>query len=165
MEKEDHFPDVIRCYFFGASFGEKDDNTARGICGFAIPDLGILYKNGHNGTIYECQYAGLMSLLKFIDGNIKSFRGFEFEIFTDAAVVAYHLTHDKLISDNLKEKYNRARSYRSKIPYRVSWIPSQENQARAGLLDAPPPNSDIEIKFDDKKSNKGNDLGMGQGWL
>lgn len=158
-------PDVLRCYFFGSSFGLKDDATSNGICGFAIPDLGVLYKNGCKGTLYESQYKGLLVLLKFIENNIKSLRGFEFEILTNAAVVAYQLTHHKSISHTLKDCYNMVLAYRSTIPFRISWIPDHENQALSGLLETPPLNSDIEIKFDDKKSTKGDRPGKGHLWL
>lgn len=161
MSNENQIPDVFGCYFFGMSFGDKDDPISYGLSGFAIPDLGILYKDSCRGTLYECQYRGLLTLLNFIENNKKNFRGFEIEIYSDAAVVVYQLLHHKCISAGLKKYYDAAMACRSKISFSINWVPSKENPSRSGILETPPLRSDIEIRFDDKKSAKTERLGKG----
>ena len=165
MNNENQTSDVLRCYFFGISPGKKDDEKAPGLSGFAIPDLGILYKNRCRGTLYECQYNGLLILLRFIESNKKSLREFELEIHSDAAVVVYQLLHHKSVSQSLMRLYNAAVVYQSKIAFRMSWVPSRDNPALSGLLETPPLKSDIEIRFDDKKSANIERLGKGNLWF
>ncbi len=162
MSKEKRINDTLRCYFFGVTTGDKSEESSSGLCGFAIPDLGIVYKDTFRGTLYECQYNGLLILLKFIHNNTKSFRGFEFEILSDAAVVIYQLNHHKSLSKGLRASYNAVMGYKSKIFFKTSWIPRQENQAISGLLESPPFNPDIDIRFEDKRYSDIDRMGKGQ---
>ena len=164
MSKEIQINDKLRCYFFGISTGNQNGDSPGGSCGFAIPDLGIVYKDRFSGTLYECQYNGLLTLLKFINNNRKSFRGFEFEILSDAAVVVYQLNHHRSLSNSLRKLYNKVIGYKSRIAFRTSWIPRKENQAISGLLESPPLHPDIEIKFEDKRYSDIDRMGKGQVW-
>ncbi|MEE9553754.1 MAG: hypothetical protein V3W18_05600 [candidate division Zixibacteria bacterium] len=162
MSKDNQINDTLRCYFFGVTTDDQNEESLRGLSGFAIPDLGIVYKNTFEGTLHQCQYNGLLTLLRFVNNNMKSFRGFEFEIFSDAAVVVYQLNHHKSLSRGLREPYNAVIGYKSKIPFKTSWIPRHENQAISGLLESPPFNPDIEIKFEDKRYSDIDRMGKGQ---
>ncbi len=140
----------MQCYFFGISFSgglERDG----GIFGFAIPDLGIAFRSRFAGTLFQCQYEGLLALLKFIEENREAFKDLEIEAFSDSAIVNYQINHHKSISSDLKKYYNAAIRYRAKIQYKVSWIPRQENVSITGLFDMPPVAADIRIEFDEKK--------------
>jgi hypothetical protein len=148
--------ETIQAFFFGTSFGEQDGGKLVGLCGFAIPDLGIVSKSRHTGSIYECQYQGLLALLKFIENNRKQLDGFEFEILSDSALVVYQISHCKLITKELAPYYNTAINYKSKVNYRVSWVPRQENIAIAGLDEIPPfqANMGFELEIDSPKDNQ-----------
>jgi len=161
MSDENQISDVLRCYFFGISFGKKDDEKAKGLSGFAIPDLGVLYKDSCRGTLYECQYKGILTLLRFLESNRKSLREFDIEIHSDAAVVVYQLRHQKTVSGGLKRFFNAVNAHKSNMSFKVSWVPSKENPALSGTLETPPLKSDIEIRFDDKKSANIERLGKG----
>jgi hypothetical protein len=142
--------DTLRCYFFGISLKGKSDGETDGLCGFAIPDLGILYKDRIDGSLFECQYRGLLELLRFIDSNIKSLKELDFEIFTDAAVVVYQLNNVRAVSHGLRGLNEAALRYKSRLKYRISWIPHGENEALRGMLETPAMKPEIEIKFDDR---------------
>ncbi len=162
MSDDSQNGDKIRCYFFGVSHVAGGGEYSSGSCGFAIPDLGIVYKNRHFGSLYECQYNGLLTLLRFIQNNKRSFKGIVFEILSDAAFVVYQLNHQKSLTKSLREYYSKALGYRSSIAFTLSWIPKKENQAISGLLDSPPFHPDMEIRFEDKRYSDIDRMGKGQ---
>lgn len=155
------FEQVLRCYFFGQNFTEDKLSRSSGLAGFAIPDLGIVFRSRFTGSLFECQYTGLLALLRFIDTNIKNFKGVSFEILSDGAVVVYQITHRKYISGDLKPVYRKVMEYQKKIPFKVSWVPEEENIAISGLVETPSLspaadlNLDIEIKGRNKELGKG----------
>ena len=105
--------DMIQGYFFGTSYNEHDNGRPVGLAGYAIPDLGIIFRSRHEGTIHECQYAGLLELLKFIELNKESFKDLEFEILSDSALVIYQISHRKFISRDLAPFYSAAIEYKN----------------------------------------------------
>jgi hypothetical protein len=143
----------LQCFFFGMSFGEFVDGKQVGIAGFAIPDIGVVFRTKWQGTLYECQYAGLLSLLKFIEANHKSLGAYQFEILTDSALLVHQIAYKKLISPELAPLYNVAIGYKEKIDYRVSWVPRQENAAITGLGDSVPYKPEIDLNFKVKGPN------------
>jgi hypothetical protein len=152
---------TLRCYFFGISFDRGSNYNAAGLCGFAIPDLGILYKDRVRGSLFECQYNGLLALLRFIDTNINNLKGVDFEVLSDAAIVVYQLNNSHKVSRNLKELNEAALRFKSRLKYRISWIPRRENEALRGMLEAPAIEPEIEIRFNDTNSEDQTDHGIG----
>jgi len=140
--------EIIQAFFFGTSFGESIDGKPHGLIGFAIPELGVIYRSRHRGTTYECQYAGLLALLKFIDLNKKQFDETEFQVLSDSTLVVYQISHRRLITKELTSLYNAALNYKRKVNYRVSWVPRQENIAIIGINQSPPFRSDLELNLD-----------------
>ena len=139
--------DTVQGYFFGTSYNEHENGRPAGLAGYAIPDLGIIFRSRHEGNIHECQYTGLLELLKFIDLNKKSFKGLEFEILSDSALVIYQISHRRFISRDLAPFYSAAVEYKKKISYRVSWVPREENVALIGMSGDPAIRPDFDIHF------------------
>jgi hypothetical protein len=148
--------DKIQGYFFGLSFAEKNHDQPVGLAGFAIPDLGIVFRSRWAGTLYQCQYAGLLSLLRFIEMNKESLAQFEFEILSDSTLVINQIAHRLLLTSELAPYYRAAIDYKNKVNYRVSWVPHDENVAIAGWGNIPPLNPDLPL-------NLGLDFHVGQG--
>ncbi len=153
--------DLIQCFFFGIKYDKNNDIKSKGLIGFAIPDLGIIFRSQWNGTLYEIQYAALLSLLKFIESNKKTLAGVQFEILSDSAVVVYQIANKRSISHSLMPFYNTVISYKSKISYRVSWVPYHENIAIVGLPDTPPLKPDFNFNFGNGEMSKLKELGQG----
>jgi hypothetical protein len=147
--------DSIQAFFFGTSYGEVTDGKPVGLAGFAIPDLGISFRSRWTGSIHECQYAGLLALLRFIETNRKEFKGIDFEVLSDSALVVYQIANKKFISKDLLPFYHAAIEFKRKISYKVSWVPREENAAVTGLSDVPPLACDINLEFDLNKNNPG----------
>lgn len=139
--------ETMQAYFFGTSFGETVDGNPVGLAGFAIPDLGVISRSRATGGIYECQYAALLSLLKFIETNKKYLKEFEFEVLTDSALLVYQISHKKFISSDLTPLYNHAIDYKNRVIFRINWVPRDENIAITGLVDTPPLKTDVDLKF------------------
>lgn len=151
MKQESSLSGPLQCYFFGISLNGDGLEKEGGLFGFAIPDLGISFRSRFAGTLSECQYKGLLALLKFMENNREAFKDLEIEAFSDSAIVNYQINHHKFISSDLKKYYDTAIRYRARIRYKVSWIPRQENIAITGLFDMPPVTADIRIEFDAEK--------------
>jgi hypothetical protein len=148
MEERENMAETIRAYFFGISYGEVINGKETGLAGFAIPDLGIIFRSRFKGNIHECQYAGLLSLLDFIENNKKNLSAYKFEILSDSALVVHQIAHRKFISRELTPYFETAIGYKGKIDYRVTWVPREENVAITGMDSTPSYKADINLKFD-----------------
>jgi hypothetical protein len=140
--------EIIQAFFFGTSFGERINGKPVGLTGFAIPDLGVVFRTRHSGSLHECQYIGLLALLKFINDNQKQLCNYQFEILSDSTLVVYQISHRKFFTSELAPFYAAAIDYKSKINYKISWVPRQENIAITGLCETPPLKSDLDLKLD-----------------
>ena len=132
-----------------------------GLAGFAIPDLGIIYRSRYRGTLFECQYAGLLALLRFIDTNAKSFKGVIFEILSDSAVVIYQVTQKKFISQELISLFRKVTDFQGKIPFKVSWVPKEENISITGLTEMPSISSEADLNLEIELKDKNKEPGKG----
>lgn len=146
----------MRCYFHGAVTGDDKLVKQEGTVSFAVPDIGVIFRSRWNGDLYECQYAGLLSLLRFIETNSKLFKGKTVEILSDASVVIYQLTKNSFIFKNLEPYYRMVQSYKAKFAFKLNWTPESENPANHGLNEMPPVRPSVEINYDIKQTNKNN---------
>ncbi|UCE65595.1 MAG: hypothetical protein JSU85_12095 [Candidatus Zixiibacteriota bacterium] len=161
MSQEFEFEENLRCYFFGQNFSKEKMTKSTGLAGFAIPDLGLVYRSRFSGTLFECQYAGLLALLRFIDTNKKSFKGIRFEILSDSAVVVYQVTQKKFISEELIPSFRAVIGFQKKIPFKISWVPTEENISITGLAEMPSISSEIDLNLEIEIKDKKKELGKG----
>jgi hypothetical protein len=144
----------MRCYFHGSVLGDDQLSRQTGTVSFAIPDIGVIFRSLWTGNLIECQYAALLSLLRFIETNGKLFKSQDIEILSDASVVIYQLTKDTFIFKNIESYYRLVQTYKAKFPFKLRWAPEKENPAMQGLNDTPPIQPTTKINFDikDKKN-------------
>lgn len=140
----------MRCYFHGNTYQIDPLAKGEGTVSFAIPDLGIIFRSRWSGNLYDIQFAALISLLRFIENNEKIFKGSEIEIHSDAAVVIYQVTKNPVVPKSMLQYYHAVQQYRSKFPFKLSWVPLRENPAYHGLHDLPPLKPSVEIRYDIK---------------
>jgi hypothetical protein len=148
MKGRTNMIDKLQCFFSGISYGELESGKPVGVIGFAIPDLGVIFKSKWHGSLYECQYAGLLSLLSFIEANHKSMDVLQFEILTDSVLLVHQISYRRLISPELEPLYQAAINFKTKIDYRISWVPRNENMAIVGLGDSKPYKADIDLTLE-----------------
>ncbi|MBD3168558.1 MAG: hypothetical protein GF307_03675 [candidate division Zixibacteria bacterium] len=125
----------MKCYFYGNRFtyGRND-----GLVSFAIPDYGIIFRTIWDAGKTECEYLGLLTLLRFLELNAEKFKDEKIEIFSDSSVVVSQL-RGLLESTMEVQKYNEAAvHYRQLINYSIHWVPLYENPAFTGLKGFPP---------------------------
>ena len=146
--------DKLQCFFCGISYGEIENGKPVGVVGFAIPDLGVIFKSKWHGSLYECQYAGLLSLLNFIEANNKNIDALQFDILTDSALLVHQIAYKKFISPDLLPLYQTAINYKAIINYRISWVPRDENIAIVGLGDSKPYKADIDLNLEIDQSKR-----------
>ncbi len=161
MSNDNAIQDKIRCYFFGTTFKDDKLEKGRGLACFAVPDLGIIYRSLFTGNLFECQYAGLIALLRFIESNKPFFQGKSIEILSDSAVVVYQVTHRKFISRDLQAYFTAAINFKNKIPFKISWVPSGENAAISGPAEFPPISTDLNFDFEIRDKDKNMQFGKG----
>ncbi len=144
----------MRCYFYGSVGGEDQLVRQAGTVSFAVPDIGVIFRSRWSGNLLECQYAALLSLLRFIETNAKLFKDKNIDILTDASVIVYQLSKDTFIFKNIEPYYRLVQTYKSKFPFSLHWIPQKENPANHGLNETPPLKPSVEINYDIKGDNK-----------
>ena len=59
----------MECYFYGKIREKDQDKENNAVVSFVIPELGISFRAQFNGSIQECEYARLLSILEFIELN------------------------------------------------------------------------------------------------
>jgi hypothetical protein len=162
------FSNSVQAYFFGISHDHprtgafmpaEATDWRKGLMGFAIPDFGIIFRSHLKGSLYEIQYAGLISLLKFIDNNRRHLEKFNFEVLTDSALIVYQINNKKHITRELESYCIAVWNYQAKIKFKISWVPREENAALICDLKSFPVNNDIKISFDTDNSSKLKELG------
>jgi hypothetical protein len=150
----------MRCYFHGAVTTDNGYTKQKGTVSFAVPDIGVVFRSRWDGNLYECQYASLLSLLRFIETNSKLFKGKNVEILSDASVVIYQLIKKSFIFKSLEPYYRMVQTYKAKFAFKLNWIPENENPANHGLSEMPPVRPSVEINYDIKQTGK-NDVRHG----
>lgn len=144
----------MKCYFHGSVNGEDKLSKQMGTVSFAIPDLGVIFRSRWMGNLIECQYAALLSLLQFLENNKGLLKDGTIKILSDASIVVYQLSQGTFIYKNIEEYYRLVQTYKSKIDFKVHWIPEKDNCAYHGLLGTPPMKPSVEIKYDMKGSDQ-----------
>jgi hypothetical protein len=125
----------MKCFFYGNSIPGKEQS---GIISFVIPDFGLSFKTVWSGDALECQYLGILSLLRFIEVNIKNFSGETIEIYSDSSgVINCFKSYD--YPESRYEKLNSSLiEYYQKIEFSLHWVPLIENKAFKGICNYPP---------------------------
>ena len=135
----------MNCYF-GAyrypSLESQDKPVGAGPDGrtvvvmFHIPDVGIRFKAPFGAVNDDhSDYAGLLALLEFIDSNQKYFSNRAYQIFGNNARVINQINGREHCPPEFGDLVEKARQYRQKYHFSLSWIPSQDNTVFDSLLD------------------------------
>lgn len=126
----------MECYF--GSFPLPDDNQVdkTAIVLFTIPDLGIKFKapfdavNGDHGD-----YASLLSLLEFIDGNQKYFSNNTFRIYGNNLKIINQVNEQEITPLEFSNLFKKAKNYREKYKFSLNWIAVDSNPVFQSLFD------------------------------
>ncbi len=118
------------CYFYGMIRSADKQKGADGVVSFYIPDLGVTFRAKFTGNQWECEYAGLLALLEFVELNPHLFKNKHLDIFANSYVVVHQVNQRLECTRELKPYLDMALVYKKKIPYTLSWIPKWDNPAQ-----------------------------------
>jgi hypothetical protein len=137
----------MRCYFWGTSNEMDRSRSGHGVISFAIPDWGLQYRAAQVGTAAECEFAALLALLRFTQSNPRLFEGKTLELFTDAVTLVYQLNRQAAAGLAETKLLTLVRAVRQRIPFKLAWVPSEQNAAIQGVLDLAPLSMSAPITY------------------
>ncbi len=120
----------MECYFCGRIRDQDLEDDNQGVVSFFIPELGISFRAQFKGTLYQCQYASLLSLLEFVELNPQLFKNKQVEIYGDSYIVVNQVNLRLTCTDDLKPYRDMALLYKKKVPYTLNWVPGKDNPAQ-----------------------------------
>ncbi len=120
----------MKCFFSGISRENENLMGHNGLVSFAIPDIGITFKAQYSGNRQECEYAGFLALLEFVELNPHLFKNRRIEVFGDDYKVISQVNQKTRPSKKLEPYLHTVMGYRRKIPFTLNWIPGNENLAQ-----------------------------------
>jgi hypothetical protein len=120
----------MECYFCASIRENKKENNRGGVVSFFIPELGISFRAQFKGSLYQCQYASLLSLLEFIELNPQLFKNKSVEIFGDSYIVVNQVNLRLSCTEDLKPYRDLAINYKKKFPFSLNWVPGRDNPAQ-----------------------------------
>lgn len=132
----------MKCYFYGST-----TLTGDGIISFVIPDYGISFKTVWKDDVTECQYLGLLSLLRFIEINEDAFQGEKFEVYSDSIKVINQVKKIQPAESRYSSFIDSVRGFRKAFEFSLDWIPLLENKAFTGINNYPPNHKLSEHEF------------------
>jgi hypothetical protein len=145
----------MKCFISVKADLSDKEKKQNGLIGFAIPDVGVLFKTRHFGSFYELEYKSLLALLRFIEWNAKAFHNQKLNILCSSPLLVYQMNDNTLCQKEVEQDRNLALVYKRKLGFSLSWVPESENRASNGMMDLPPLKSSFDFKFEDtrKKSS------------
>ena len=123
----------MKCFFHGHKREFEGLSGFNGIVSFTIPDIGITFRAQYTGNRHECEYAGFLALLEFVELNPHLFKNKRIEIFGNDYKIISQINQKSRPSKSLEPYLNMAVVYKRKIPFTLNWIPDNENLAQDGL--------------------------------
>ncbi|KAA3634745.1 MAG: hypothetical protein DWP97_06440 [Calditrichaeota bacterium] len=131
-----HLQFVMECYF--GSYKLPDDNQVdkSAIVVFSIPDLGIKFKAPFDGVDDDHNdFASLLALLEFIDGNQKYFSNSTYQIYGNNLKIINQVNNRETPPVQFSNLLAKASKYREKYRYSLEWISVDENPVFQKLFD------------------------------
>jgi hypothetical protein len=146
----------MKCYFYGSNLLDDKLTRNQGIISFAIPDYGVVFRAQQYGNTYECEYAAVLALIKFIRLNYSHFRSAKPRFLTDSAMVVYQVKGRVNTTKQLKRFRDLVLFYMRKIGFELEWVPSNMNRAQMGASGAAtnPKTPDFNYDIFDEKTRR-----------
>lgn len=135
----------MRCHVWGTNNEIDRTTNGRGVACFAIPDWGLQFRAAQDGTALLCEYAALLALLRFVENNPKVFEDQRIEILSDSFQLVEQLAGRITVNPAELKPWTLIRAARDRMQFELTWVPTEQNQAKVGILDLPPLKSDFQI--------------------
>ncbi len=126
----------MECYFGSTSLPEGNDLNKTAVVAFAIPELGIKFKAPFDALNNDhSDFASLLALLEFIDGNQKYFQNKAYQIYGNNRSVVNQVNQRQELNAVFSPLMDKARMYREKYGFSLEWAPSRNNPDYDSLFD------------------------------
>jgi hypothetical protein len=147
--KEISIQPKIKCFISAKTLLSDRERKQNGLISFAIPDLGILFKERYLGSYYELEYISLLALLRFVELNYKAFQGQKLNVLCSSSLLVYQMNEDSFCQKEMERYRNLALAYKKKLKFSLSWVPHSENRALDELMHLPPLKNSFDFNFKD----------------
>ncbi len=148
MEKVSTQP-KLKCYISAQTRLKNKEKSQTGLVGFAIPDLGVLFKARYLGSHYQLEYVSLLALARFIESNGSAFKGQKLSFHCSSPLLVYQMTQKSLCQKEVERYRDLALAYKRKLDFSLSWVPESQNPAQNGMMELPPVKTQIDFNFDE----------------
>ena len=139
----------IKCFISAKTLLQNREKRQNGLIGFAIPDLGVLFKERYFGSHYELEYISLLALLRFMELNYKAFQNQKIEVLCSSPLLVYQMSENTVCQKELERHRNLALAYKKKFKFSLSWVPESGNRTQNGMMDLPPLKNSFDFNFED----------------
>jgi hypothetical protein len=124
----------MECYFGSYQLPEDKQVDMTSVVTFHIPDLGIRFKAPFAGAnSNHSDFASLLALLEFIDGNQKYFSNHTYEVFGNSREVVEQVNLRQNVPAGFNGLLERAMDYRDKYRFSINWVADRDNPAYEDL--------------------------------
>jgi hypothetical protein len=126
----------MECYFGSIQLPEGNELRKSAVVTFFIPEIGIRFKAPFEGVdVDHSDFASLLSLLEFIDGNQKYFSIATYQIFGNNLHIVNMVNKRESAPLCFAELIEKAERFRSKYNFSLDWVPARDNSAFDSLFD------------------------------
>ena len=124
------------CYFGSYDLPEDNQLDKSAVVLFSIPELGIKFKAPFAGVDHDHNdFASLLALLEFIDGNQKYFSNHTYQIFGNNHKVINQINKCEQPPLKFTPLMAKAENYRKKYRFSLGWIKPDDNPVFRSLFD------------------------------
>ena len=126
----------MECYFGSYKLPEDKQVDKSAIVVFSIPELGIKFKAPFDGVDDDHNdFASLLALLEFIDGNQKYFSNNTYQIYGNNIKIINQINMRETPPVQFTNLLGKAAKYREKYRFSLEWIAVDENPVFQKLFD------------------------------
>ncbi|MDF1544661.1 MAG: hypothetical protein P1R58_06115 [bacterium] len=126
----------MECYFGSVALPQDNEINKTAVVAFSIPELGIKFKAPFAGVNDDhSDFASLLALLEFIDGNQKYFSRKAFQIYGSNLSVVNQVNQQQELNVAFSPLMDKAKMYRDKYRFSLEWTPSENNPDYDSLFD------------------------------
>ena len=127
---------VMECYFGSYKLPDDSEIDQSAVVLFSIPELGIKFKAPFDAVDDDHgDYASLLALLEFIDGNQKYFSNNTYQIYGNNVKIINQVNQRETSPIKFSNLVGKASKYRAKYRFSLEWVSVDENPVFQQLFD------------------------------
>ncbi len=126
----------MECYFGSTSLPEDNQLNKTAVVAFSIPEVGIKFKAPFDAVDTDhSDFASLLALLEFIDGNQKYFSNRSYRIVGHNLHVVNQVNQQEEFEERFLPLVEKALAYRNKYRFSLECVSPSDNSTYDSLFD------------------------------